>query len=166
MVTAKGKGSLQTYFLNIHARSERSYGEERKIPTPDPSDVIIPEDKGKLDLPQDTKESRLISWNVENLSQTIRRIVARRAAAAVEKTGSANRDFNNQGMPLDELATIIKMPKLLDVSVIKRQVDPESIELDEEVTSQLRELVTEIARGYHDNPFHNFEHASRKLFHY
>ncbi len=63
-------------------------------------------------------------------------------------------------MVLDEVKEIIELPEF-DVSTMGIKHDnPDSIELDPEVSSQLRDYVVAIASGYHSNPFHNFEHAS------
>ena len=162
-IRAKGKGELKTYFLKIDAGACGSHGghaqhEHNHTPKPRPSQCIIPDDKDRLAIPHDSKAGRLVSWNVEILSQLIKKIVAGHAAVAVEKPyeTAAFKIHSSERMPLDEMATIICMPEL-DATAIGRQVDPESITLDEEVRAQLIDLVAQIAAGYHDNPFHSFE---------
>jgi hypothetical protein len=41
------------------------------------------------------------------------------------------------------------------------EVNPDSVDLGETVHCQLMDYVATIAPMYHDNPFYNFEHASR-----
>ncbi|CAB9506819.1 Receptor-type guanylate cyclase gcy [Seminavis robusta] len=159
MITAKGKGTLQTYFLKILSKSQGSAEFNMRIARG--SVFIKPEDHGNLRVREETKMQRLIDWNVEVLSQLIKRIVARRAAAMVERKPYTP-DFQSHStakMPLDEVAQIIKLPDL-DGTAVKKQVDPECIELDRDVMAQLKDLVTKVATMYHFNPFHNFEHAS------
>ena len=50
------------------------------------------------------------------------------------------------------------MPKF-DAKVATALGDRESIDIDPDIISELREYVTLIASAYRDNPFHNFEHA-------
>ena len=155
VVSAKGKGKLQTYFLKIVSGSPET---EKGVRS---SQCIIPQDLGNMALADDSKTERLIDWNVEVLSGLIRKIVARRAAASVVAT-SYTPAIDNSRIPLDEVAPIILLPEF-DPNVLSKQVDPDRILLDSEVANQLKALVTQIAKGYHPNPFHNFEHAVSKL---
>ena len=56
---------------------------------------------------------------------------------------------------IDEVMEIIEVP---DHRV--GNLDYESIVLPKEVVDEMYDFVTNIAAMYHDNPFHNFEHAS------
>jgi hypothetical protein len=60
---------------------------------------------------------------------------------------------------LDEVKDIVELPEF-DADAVRNQEDPESIELDNVVLSQLREYVVTVATMYRENLFHNFEHAS------
>jgi len=113
------------------------------------------------------KMDRLVTWNIAVLSRLLSFIVARRRAS--ESHQYARRD---SGIPLnenikkkegetvlDEVKEIIRLPNF-DKRAVRLQVDPETIDLGEEVINQLRDYVTIIATMYNDNPFHNFEHAS------
>lgn len=62
-------------------------------------------------------------------------------------------------MPRDEYSRSIVLPRF-DKEVAKSGIDPEDIELSDDVMDQLSDYVTTIALSYHENPFHNFEHAS------
>lgn len=76
-------------------------------------------------------------------------------------------DFSNHftledsQLPIDEVREIITLPKF-DKNVVKRQADYKTIKLSEDVLDQLHNYIAEIALLYHENPFHNFDHASRK----
>jgi hypothetical protein len=56
---------------------------------------------------------------------------------------------------IDEVMEIIEVP---DHRV--GDLDFESVVLPKEVVDEMYDFVTNIAAMYHDNPFHNFEHAS------
>ncbi|CAB9514382.1 Receptor-type guanylate cyclase gcy [Seminavis robusta] len=161
LITAKGKGTLQTYFLKILSRSQEEDSEELAKRKAQGSVFLVPQDEGNLRVGDETRMQRLVEWNVEVLSQLIKRIVARRAATDAERKNYIA-DFGSHGdarMPLDEVVPIIKLPNL-DSRAVQKQVDPECIELDSDVVGQLKDLVAKIASMYHSNPFHNFEHAS------
>jgi hypothetical protein len=57
---------------------------------------------------------------------------------------------------LDEVKEIITLPS----EPAKYQIDPDSVELGLEATTQLRDYVATIASLYGENPFHSFDHAS------
>jgi hypothetical protein len=59
-------------------------------------------------------------------------------------------------MVLDEIKEVI--PLCTESKTYR--LNPDEIELDVAVLSQLRDYVSAIAAMYHDNPFHCFEHAS------
>lgn len=54
---------------------------------------------------------------------------------------------------LDEVAEVIFLPEF-NPKVAAQKSDPSLIQIDETVSSQLREYVAMIASTYHNNPFH------------
>jgi len=60
------------------------------------------------------------------------------------------------GTLLDEVQEVILLPN----RVVDVRTDPSSIILGPEVKTEIEEFVRIIASMYHDNPFHNFSHAS------
>ena len=145
-----------------------------------PSDHSEKEEVAELKMPTHIpkKQQRLIDWNCELLQQLLRQIIARRnssknAAKRVQIPGVSIRDFpklggisimklndgrSTQPIPLDEVAEAINLPEF-DPAAFRGSMTARSIELDPAVISQLRTYVAIIASKYHDNPFHNFEHA-------
>jgi hypothetical protein len=127
------------------------------------------------------RKKRLIDWNVEVLQKLLKQIVARRNAMdptavrvqsikpkalfmemATDSTAldvSSDSRGYNVSMPLDEVKEIIALPEF-DPKIAKRQKDPNSIEIPDNVLAQLRFFVTTLAEMYRNNPFHNFAHAS------
>lgn len=101
---------------------------------------------------------RLIDWNVDLLKNLLKRIVAYRIDMGIKKETDANFIEESTGAIVrDEVAYSISLPRF-DETIAKTK--PESIKLGREVEEQLHSFVSLIAGLYHDNPFHNFKHAS------
>lgn len=151
-VTAKGKGMVRTYWLNTATRLDvESVGTSANSQLDDDSEL-------EEDL-QD-KIGRIIGWNTETLLKLLKQIVARRNAGLNSSVSPAKRlVLKPSKLPLEEVKEIIELPEF-DVERARRQEDPESIVIPEDVVDELRAFVTCIADMYNDNPFHNFEHAS------
>lgn len=104
---------------------------------------------------------RMIKWNVELLAQLLRQVMARAASKPARKAwGSGHFQYSNQslaknGTILDEVKDVLALPKF-DKRLSTTNVDPESIILSPAVTEQLTSYVTQVARLYKQNPFHNF----------
>lgn len=108
------------------------------------------------------KTRRLVEWNVEILTKTLKQIVARRASNPPKSSKSVNMaSINDKDAPLlDEAKDILQLPQF-DASTYRNLVDPATVKLPQAVLDQLNLFVTRIAASYRNgNPFHNFEHAS------
>ena len=166
LVAAKGKGALETYWLDQKLRSASSVTAK---------DDEVVDDAVKPKLPSvDEKVQRLISWNVDVLGRLLKRIIARRNALAGLPTTGSNNMLNKQepfrmsshednvdggSTVLDEVREIIHLPPY-DVVVVENQEKADTIELGDNVKEKLTKLIGTIGSMYRDNPFHNFEHAS------
>jgi hypothetical protein len=185
-VLVKGKGSLQTYFLEF-----------KNDDTPVNADGYVSEDftseDGGSSESGDTKDldkelfkqevssfgvgglageagssylsskvERLVEWNVDLLSSILKDIVARReSVGAVPESDLRLAELENEylsskGNVLSEVQEIIRLPPFWKGKSKGR----DSIRIDKKVIEQLHLFILKIARSYHDNPFHNFEHAS------
>jgi len=157
-VEAKGKGKIQTYFVDPSGRGGNSVssGEE-----------TIDDDEFQV---MDDKTRRLVDWNVEILTKLIKQVVARREAwesvprkkgLKTQASSNSNRTSSRieQGTVLEEVKEVIELPDY-DDRLSQAPANPASIELNTAVMTQLREYVSLIASMYHGNPFHCFEHAS------
>jgi class 3 adenylate cyclase len=154
LVEAKGKGKLQTYWID-----PKLMGATATTASESSTDVIINE----INETMDDKTKRLVDWNSEVLARLIKQIVARRNAIqpSQAKKPVASRSFSQErGMTvLDEVKEIIEIQEF-DASTYSRQMDPEAIELDAQVMTQLREYVIAISSMYNEHAFHSFAHAS------
>jgi class 3 adenylate cyclase len=186
-IIAKGKGEMQTYWLELgggstNAPPEATTGftsytmdvcDQIKKMVNDvesshngPEDSPVAETRKELKPVCSDKVLRLVGWNVEVLLRLIKQIVARRQAS-IRRSKSlpvASEETVTQGifgtdMVLDEVKEIIELPQF-DAKAAKNQLDIDSIELDARVPMQLEEYVMTIGSGYRENPFHNFEHAA------
>ncbi|KAL7561134.1 hypothetical protein ACA910_004617 [Epithemia clementina (nom. ined.)] len=171
-VQAKGKGALETFWLDPQLRSSPSITSGGKYNNA--SNNPFAEMKPRV-ATVDEKSQRLISWNVDVLGRLIKRVIARRNALSrlgrmrSNSVASKNEPFlsflgtektdDGSSTVLDEVTEIIQLPAF-DAVVIENQEEPDSIMIDEEVSEKLSKLTTTIASMYRDNPFHNFEHAS------
>ncbi|CAB9513750.1 Receptor-type guanylate cyclase gcy [Seminavis robusta] len=169
LVSAKGKGQLQTYWFvnarNNHSsdrstasgsRSSDDHKDAQSIGWGDNEDDFV------LSLPpmsRSAKNKRLIDWTVGILSQQLKRVVAQRdPSVAVQAMADPNAYLQKKGeTPYEETVEVLELPKFGNASVF---ADSHSIELGHDIEAQLRSVVTQIANRYKDNAFHNFEHAT------
>ena len=169
-VNAKGKGELQTYWLDMNndsaARSTSSGGEsgghsghqEHEAAASAPVHAVMA-------APISTaaeKHQRLISWNTDILARLLTQIIARRESRkekpdAPERIRRLEESVGRDDTVLSEVTEVIRLPNF---DATSNTIDPSRIELSEDVVNQLRDYVQTLAAMYRENPFHNFEHAS------
>ncbi len=118
------------------------------------------------------REQRLIDWITKVLLRHLKKVLAQRAAQ--DAMSSSSEQMTHRGPTgnytgedeillarsdvFNEVAEIISLPRF--DTRMRGKLDAERVDLPSMVQAQLREYVTRIASLYHDNPFHNFEHAS------
>ncbi|CAB9508033.1 Receptor-type guanylate cyclase gcy [Seminavis robusta] len=121
------------------------------------------------------KNARLIEWNVDILQRVLRQIAAKRQVTdrghfgkvsdkvhfgkGSDSKGKLAVEHAKPEMVLEEVCEVIQLPKFNSkvAGAIQRA---EEVALPSDVSMQLHDFVAELAGMYHDNPFHNFEHAS------
>jgi class 3 adenylate cyclase len=173
-VIAKGKGSIQTYWLTLtedrkstnhssDGRSENSIQDYTEI------DGCI--EKFGTESVSQSRTLRLINWNVEQLFFLLKQVVVHRnaisAAHSIFSIEALESEVNvcthqTNTLPLDEVQEIITLPEF-DRSASRNRQDPDTVEISPVVLEQLKMFVTWIASMYRANPFHNFDHASHVL---
>eukprot|EP00526_Cylindrotheca_closterium_P003919 CAMPEP_0113631220 /NCGR_PEP_ID=MMETSP0017_2-20120614/16224_1 /TAXON_ID=2856 /ORGANISM="Cylindrotheca closterium" /LENGTH=1165 /DNA_ID=CAMNT_0000541721 /DNA_START=11 /DNA_END=3511 /DNA_ORIENTATION=- /assembly_acc=CAM_ASM_000147 len=178
-VTAKGKGELETFWLNNIRGAETKSAisgssasddlkltkiEEHEKPTKSvtPSETI----ENKSQAQNEKKLDRLVNWNVDVLFTLLKQVDERRHADGIrpdpwDRVSKMEEElsvpaFESGKTALDEVVEIIELPRF------NARADASSVAagLNSEVQNQLREYVRTIATMYNENPFHNFEHAS------
>jgi len=168
-VNAKGKGELQTYWLDMNqdsaARSTSSGGDSGENGRQEHEAASSAPVHAVMAAPISTaaeKHQRLISWNTDILARLLTQIIARRESRqerpdAPERIRRLEESVGRDDTVLSEVTEVIMLPNF---DATSNTIDPSRIELSEDVVNQLRDYVQTLAAMYRENPFHNFEHAS------
>jgi hypothetical protein len=182
LVQAKGKGSMQTYWLNPAAAQKGSSvaSSNGEATSPQVSDRIF-----RNPVKDSEKEERLVQWMVELLMEHMKKIVSDHSAVnprttlcsflsisllfclQIVKRGTER--STARGSPivynppdgttcLDEVKEVIKM-SAFNAKAAAAMENYNSVEVSDIVVAELVEYVSVIALSYRSNPFHNFEHA-------
>ena len=177
LVEAKGKGKLQTYWINPGSKSGAS---RKNVDQEETRSEISSGDSSKIGQESAfAKDMRLIEWNVDLLFTQVQKLVAARGVSGarprVQRVSSMNSSISRLtrsgqsqlleeetalskggGKILEEFSDIIDMPKYDAKSARKLSLN-DDMQVEFIVKEQLREYVTRIASMYRDVPFHNFE---------
>jgi hypothetical protein len=164
-VDAKGKGIMQTYW--VYTKGDTAKSTAVTSSSGDTGELRRnSQDLGYI-IPVVSKSSnRNVDWTVEILVMFLKEVEARRQSIgtnsdSMETIKAAERQIQeSNGVPFDEIKEFFHLPKY---SASKAVVDPNDIQLESIVIWQLRDFVQCIAHTYHDNSFHNFEHASHVM---
>lgn len=156
-ILVKGKGVLQTYWVNVKRNVRGNKFSESGNSSFDYSldDIQI----------SDSRQERLITWNMEQLAAILQQVVTRRMA---EKSNmkpwswhSQTCDITNKGRSILEAVQEIIVLPAYNAKVGSRQTKMEMTKVIPQIAlDQLRQYVTEVSMLYQANEFHNFEHAS------
>mmetsp|Transcript_34534 Transcript_34534/g.54014 ORF Transcript_34534/g.54014 Transcript_34534/m.54014 type:complete len:1188 (-) Transcript_34534:311-3874(-) len=166
-VTAKGKGSMDTWWL-IDPNDQNQEQEDKKE-NEDDRNAGLGQKMRHLSHEQlfdslPPKTQRLVGWNVEILKKILQQLIAKRNAMPdgknydtilTKKEDELRRRLNC----LDEVTEIIHLPKF-NARAHRNRGNPSKIEVPEVVMEQLKRYVAAVAAMHRENPFHNFEHAS------
>jgi Adenylate and Guanylate cyclase catalytic domain len=177
-VKAKGKGELQTYWLDFRAGADHSTAGSRNS---DESSQVAAFDRGngdkwteaglrsqtdKEEKLCDEKINRLVDWNTDVLCRILKQIAGRNRIAnkrgsvdVIQAATTRSDEHRSDGTVLDEVVEVIELPELNAHAAVHTDVG-NGVVLDPIVVQQLRDYVYRIACMYKSNPFHNFEHVS------
>uniref|UniRef100_A0A7R9WW54 Guanylate cyclase domain-containing protein n=1 Tax=Craspedostauros australis TaxID=1486917 RepID=A0A7R9WW54_9STRA len=187
-VLVKGKGEMQTYWLEVKGESNSTNGMESsasKVKTAQTdsetsssgeghtTQMVMEEEHSEVaDEPSvvtmgnkrlTDRLQRLVNWNVDLLSRLLQEVIARRQTKGTapdpeEHLSGLEKDIlHTSENSLAEVCEIIKLPAYRPEFKL---ANPAAVLLSDEIIEQLRHFITMLALMYHDNPFHNFEHAS------
>lgn len=166
-IEAKGKGTMQTYWLNprshashsVVSSSDNSYSSGR----PSLLRTLSTLSGNERLIRRSEKEERLVEWNVQLLLSHLRAFVTHRQLSSSKSHSPDKLIFRapKGKMVLDEVKEVIELPKFFNPETMASAIslDTEDIEISQEAILQLTSYVSIIASMYHDNAFHNFEHA-------
>lgn len=160
VVTAKGKGELQTHWLITQGMSSTSKTESSTDPE---AAHRVGMNLEELEASLPPKIQRLVGWNVEILKRLLQQMIAKRNAIPSEQhfevqLTRVEKSLDGKKQLLKEMTEIIALPKF-DASAHKDQQDPSTVKIPDEVVKELKLYVCSIAAMHRDNHFHNFEHA-------
>jgi 3'5'-cyclic nucleotide phosphodiesterase len=172
-VEAKGKGLLQTYFVEPKSKQESVASGDLDVTSSAAAAMKV--DRSEMTalarstsiLPittatVDHKTERLVDWNADVLCRLLESIKARRVAISSNRdsggeNGDAGWNTPTKGMVLNEVREVIELPGFNS----KCRVDENNVKLEPEIRELVKEYVMEIAKTYRsNNSFHNFDHAS------
>ena len=165
-VVAKGKGELQTYWLDATGEAVASTGsgstEEMENESEHKEASAVQALNAAPAVPSADKYNRLVAWNCDILSKLLTQIVARRESRRTDpddigEMKKIEEKYRSNRYVLSEVQEIVRLPKY---EANAQRIDPSSVHLSEDVLGQLKDYVQTLASMYRDNPFHNFEHAS------
>ena len=170
-VMIKGKALVETYWLTNTRTTRRTTTSSVSSEIANIRDLSTHEDDEIINISANSKGlnetcSRLVTWNVEILSDLLKQVVAARLSRKQQKTQRLSRVVDVDGKSfgtnyLEEVKEIIELPEFNNnKKKQQKEVDPSSVILSNVVMSELTEYVSMIATMYNANPFHNFEHAS------
>ena len=168
-IVAKGKGEMQTYWVAIGTSKSGSSRGGMDHSGSDGSGcegcITATTSNGESNqqefVPMSAKTERLIKWNADILANLLKQVQARRQED--EDGGTGESKIVDLQEPRSEDHTVLEEVKeIIHLPTYKGEVsiNPDSIELGNDVMQELHEYVAAIASMYGENPFHNFEHAS------
>ena len=175
-VFAKGKGELQTYWLQRQPGTSHSFGSDESTEMAYSTTESHRTDAQKENLTHaavqaqrqaeqmaNEKHERLIDWNTDLLLTQIKSIVAERVATDSVPDPTDHildlemETLGRSGTVLEEVQDIIQLPRFVTRS---KHVANWKVEVEQKVRSELRDYVATLGALYRGNAFHNFEHAS------
>ena len=180
-IHAKGKGKLQTYWLEIKPGSKDSHesfapqdfesiGDDSmsslNVGNLGVSSIVAKFERVHKENRLDLAGRRQVDYNVEVLHGMLKKVMAMRDPSHVTLAVHTNEEYLNGFRALsvstgvgtiviDEVKDSIVLPKEAE----KYKQDPDSVVLNDKAASQLRDFVTTVASMYNSHQFHCFEHA-------
>jgi hypothetical protein len=176
MVNAKGKGLLQTYWVN----PKKSKTSGSVVSSVDdlgcdgdgsgPKTISAKgRERGKkpfsaADGISSDKLQRLIDWNVELFEELLKPIVQKKKTGEKQGGSTASCQYVNESFLPDGASVRSQVVATVRMPEFHRVTETGDVELDPVVVSQLRMYITTVANLYRNkNAFHNFEHASHVI---
>lgn len=144
-IVAKGKGELQTYWIEVKRNSDVS-----SLSSGDSSHGSDTEEHQR-EHETDEKKERLVDYNVAILQQFLKRIVASRQNTPEDCQNAYFRGACGNPVPFEELADVIDFPIVHSMPLS----DCKDVELDSKVVDQLESYVSSVAAMHRGNHFHN-----------
>jgi len=151
-VVAKGKGEMQTFWVNIGTTIDVSAFQDGMGSLDD----SLSYEEGPFST-LSPKTTRLVLWNVEILLDMLRQIHVLRGKTTSTFREIIVRSEERHTTAYDEVEDVIQFPPYNGQAA---EIDTDGVEIKPEVEQQLEDFISTIASMYIENPFHDFAHAS------
>eukprot|EP00934_Nitzschia_sp_Nitz4_P001016 Nitzschia sp. Nitz4//scaffold47_size129522//37125//41121//NITZ4_003544-RA/size129522-augustus-gene-0.3-mRNA-1//1//CDS//3329552779//1016//frame0 len=157
----RNERNLDTKRSTAQSLDKKRVSSASNTPRTRPS-TVLHVDSFAIEAPDPAKKKKLekiVQWTANMLEGHLQRVIAMRGGvndAALDRA-TLPRLRHGGVRPLDEVVEIISLDTQQEKSY---PADPSLIEIPQIVHEQLLDYVEKIAWSYHENPFHNFEHAT------
>jgi hypothetical protein len=169
-ILVKGVGEIQTYFITQRKSAQAMSATNKLDKATETASFCSDLSAGSGDLWEDDEENalmptmslkgqRLVDWQVESLAGLLKKIIAYRNQGKKKRQEKVSFHFAKGETVLDEVQEIIELPEFDPKKSTITSDALAAVQLSTSGSSQLRAFVQEVAGLYHNNPFHNFEHA-------
>jgi hypothetical protein len=112
---------------------------------------------GAQSVSKGAKRKRLVGWLVDLMTVHLEKIVIQRGrGSSLPDEHDPNAIIESKETVYEEVVEAFSLPNFDSKPV----ASPGTVKIGMEVRAQLRDFVESISGMYHDNHFHNFEHAS------
>lgn len=182
-ITAKGKGTMSTYWLipsvtdlmrvgglNTNETTDTMSHSSRSDPDPSARNTKVAANNPRASEKMVVDNlNGLVEWNVNILKGFLKQVVERRRAQGIIATPSKalrkmEASYKDSFSSLQEVQEIVRLPQReSDTSLLTKMSSHSNGQevINETVTSQLRSYIFTLANLYrNENPFHNFQHAT------
>jgi hypothetical protein len=143
LITAKGKGTLQTYWVEPNIRSDPSASNSST------TDLDAQHVMGSIS-PNLALIEKFIDWNLDHFILLIKRIIQRRVAMGRENEGTIRvvKADSSTVLPRSEITEVIALPDFDFKLKSDKGKAPSNVELPPAVTYQLHDYISTIAYMY------------------
>ena len=153
LIAAKGKGTLKTYWVSPSSNRGSSVSSGT-------SNGSTESKTEARELEVKDSSQRLVAWITDLLMKDVKNMVHLRHCHGIKEAKTPYSYFPPDGSSLlDEVKTVIEMPACKENIELCSEKCKCRDRINEDVSMELYQYVSEIANLYHPNPFHNFEHA-------
>jgi len=166
-IVATGRGELVTHWLVLKGRRDGRLDSARNLKAPtEGSQSEDEEQEEKVDMTDspsrksrvammdalDSKNDRLVDYNVDVMISLLKKVVARRSVG--DKVSKEIENSSRQGsIALDEVKEFVSMPEYCEEAAVQLASNYR-VEIQDIVRHELRDYIVRIARMYPSNAFH------------
>uniref|UniRef100_A0A7S2YNJ0 Uncharacterized protein n=1 Tax=Entomoneis paludosa TaxID=265537 RepID=A0A7S2YNJ0_9STRA len=175
LIVAKGKGQMQTYWLDLktddNAKSTTSgstNNEQTDVAHKQSSVVERVQQKqaSHVERGLETKATRLVNWNVQILWKLLQQMHSNRVVFGTSPDSEIKIESLQDNLMQSKIVPIKEYSDCIDFSAVSGSNSSSTsaqTQLPEMYKEELQKYIQSLATMYRDHPFHCFEHASHKM---